>query len=112
MASKVLRFPVARSGSADTDTGAADGSFESYCEISFARRVDLAAYQRCFPDRAARYFRATGLNAAELAVAYGVNARTAQNWLEGIVAPRADKIAVIALRDPAGFVRHFGEDAA
>ena len=112
MASGVLRFPGGGAGAPDTDTGAGDASFESYCETSFARRFDLAAYQRCFPDRAAQYFRATGLNAAELAVAFGVNARTAQNWLDGIVAPRADKIAVIALRDPKGFVKHFGEKAA
>ena len=110
MASGVLRFPVAGSGEADTARGGV--SFKSYCETSFARRFDLAAYQRCFPDLAAQYFRATGLNAAEIAVAFGVNARTAQNWLDGIVAPRADKIAVIALRDPEGFVRHFGEKAA
>jgi hypothetical protein len=68
--------------------------------------------KRCFPDRAAAYFRATGLSAAEIAVAFGVDARTAKNWLEGIVAPRGDKVAVIALRDPEGFRKHFGEVAA
>jgi len=31
---------------------------------------------------------------------------------QGIVAPRGDKVAVIALRDPEGFRKHFGEVAA
>jgi hypothetical protein len=87
-------------------------SFRTFCETSFARRFDLLAFQRCFPDRAAQYFRATGLSATEIGAAFGVNARTAQNWLDGIVAPRGDKIAVIALCDPDGFRTHFTKDAA
>jgi len=86
----------------------APASFKTFCETSFARRTDLHAFQRAFPDCAARYFRGTGLSAAEIAVAFGVDARTAKNWLEGLVAPRGDKVAVIALRDPDGFRRHFG----
>jgi DNA-binding transcriptional regulator YiaG len=74
-------------------------------------KIDLHAYQRTFPDRAAAYFRGTGLNAPQLAVAFGVSERTAQNWLEGLVAPRGPAIAVIATRDPKGFARHFGAAA-
>lgn len=93
-------------------TARAGVSFKSICETSFARRCDLAAYQRCFPDRVAQYLRATRLSAEEIAIMYGVTARCAQNWIDGLVAPRADKIALIALRDPVGFVKHFGEVAA
>ena len=93
-------------------TAEAGASWKTYCETSCARRFDLHGYQRMFPEIAAKYFRSTGLSAAEIAVAFGVNARTAQNWLDGIVAPRGDKIAVIALRDPKGFRKHFGEAAA
>jgi len=95
---------------AGTSSGAR--SWKTYCETSAERRFDLHGFQRCFPDRAAAYFRATGLSAAEIAVAFGVDARTAKNWLEGIVAPRGDKVAVIALRETEGFRKHFGEVAA
>lgn len=90
----------------------APASFETCFANSGARRVDLYAFQRMFPDHAARYFRGTGWRAEEIAVAYGVTARTAQNWLDGVVAPRGDKVAIIALRDPEGFVRCFGAVAA
>jgi hypothetical protein len=82
-------------------------SFASFCEKPF----DLMAYQRTFPDRAAAYFRSTGMSAAELAVVFRVTERTAQNWLEGVVAPRGAAIAVIAARDPSGFAQHFGAAA-
>jgi hypothetical protein len=96
----------------DTGTGAAGVSFKDYCETSFARRCDMVAYQRCFPDRVAQYLRATKLSAEEVGLMFGVTARCAQNWIDGLVAPRADKIALIALRDPEGFAKHFSEDAA
>jgi len=96
----------------DAATPDAAPSWETFCARQSARRFDLHAFQRCFPDRAAAYFRGTGLSAEALAVAFGVSARTASNWLEGTVAPRGDKVAVIALRDPEGFKRHFGEVAA
>lgn len=103
---RAIRDPWAKHGAAQGPV-----SWESHCETTFARRFDLRAYQRTFPDRCARYFRSTGLNAAEIAVAYGVDARTAQNWLDGIVAPRGDKVARIALIDPEGFSEHFGAAA-
>lgn len=96
---------------AESEGEGAGVSFKTACETSFARRVDMAAYQRCFPDRVASYLRATKLSAEEIGCMYGVTARCAQNWIDGLVAPRADKIALIALRDPAGFVEHFGQKA-
>ena len=65
-----------------------------------------------FPDTAAKYFRSTGLSAPEIAVAFGVSTRTAENWINGVVAPAGNKVALIALRDPEGFTKHFGEEAA
>ncbi|EPX82078.1 hypothetical protein [Salipiger mucosus] len=85
-------------------------SFETF--FKGGRRVDLHAWQRTYPDRARAYFRASGMSAAQIAVVYGVTERTAMNWLEGVVGPKGDKIALIALRDRAGFERYFGEDAA
>jgi len=93
-------------------TDGAGPSFKSYCETSFARRCDMVAYQRCFPDRVAQYLRGTQLSAEEIGFMYGVTGRCAQNWLDGLTAPRADKIALIALRDPEGFVKYFSEAAA
>jgi len=104
-------LPPHRSGVLD-GTGVTPVSFKDFCETSFARRFDLHAFQRMFPDHAAQYFRGTGLNAEEIGAAYGVTSRTAQNWLDGIVAPRGDKVAIIALRDPVGFAKHFGKVAA
>ena len=97
-----------------TDAATAGGgvSFKTHCETSFARRCDMVAYQRCFPDRVAQYLRATKLSAEDIGCMYGVTARCASNWMDGLVAPRADKIALIALRDPEGFRKHFGEAAA
>lgn len=97
-----------RSVDSDPTTDRDSASFETFCASSAMRRMDLHGYQRSFPHLAAAYFRATGLSAAEIAVAFGVDARTAKNWLEGLVAPRGDKVAVIALRDPDGFRTHFG----
>jgi len=88
--------------------GRAEMSFEKF--FGPVRPVDLHRWQRCFPDRAASYFRATGMSAAEIAVAYGVNARTAQNWLDGICRPNGAVMALVALQDRAGFETHFSPE--
>ena len=87
-------------------------SWETYCEATVARRFDLHAWQRTFPDTAAKYFRASKLTAAEIGAAYGVSARTGQNWIDGIVAPAGNKVALIAKKDPKGFWKFFVGDAA
>ena len=92
----------------DSDTGEAEMSFETYFTMEF----DLYGYQRQFPQRAAAYFQASGLSAAQIAVVFGVTERTAMNWLEGIAVPRGAQIALVAVRDPDGFRRHFSERAA
>ena len=93
-------------------TSGAATSWKAFCETSFAKRFDLHGYQRMFPETAAKYFRSTGLTAAEIGVAFGVSARTGQNWLDGIVAPAGNKVALIAKKDPEGFRKYFVEDAA
>lgn len=78
----------------------------SYEKFFRGRPVDVAAFQRAFPERARAYFRATGLSAAEIAFVYSVDQRTAMNWLEGVTRPTGDKVALIAVLDPDGFARH------
>lgn len=81
-------------------------------EISFrAKSTDLLGFARVFPDRWSAYLRASGLCPAEIAVAFGVDQRTAQNWLEGLVAPRGAVVALAALREPERFAEHFGRAA-
>ena len=96
----------------DIATAEAEASWKTYCETTCAKRFDLHGYQRMFPDIAAKYFRSTGLSAPEVAVAFGVSTRTAENWINGTVAPAGNKVALIALRDPEGFTKHFSEVAA
>lgn len=82
----------------------------SYEKFFDGRAVDLHGYARAFPDRAAAYFRATGLSPCQIAVVFGVTERTAMNWLEGITRPTGDKVALIAVTDPDGFARHLAPD--
>lgn len=74
------------------------------------RRFDLHGFTRAFPDRAAAYFRGSGMTAPQIAVAFGVTERTAVNWLEGVTRPTGDKVALIAVADPEGFARHLAPD--
>ena len=92
----------------ECDTGGCEMSFETY----FVAKFDLYGWQRRFPERAAAYFRASGMTAPQIAVAFGVTERTAMNWLEGYAVPRGAQIALVAVRDPEGFWRHFGQEAA
>lgn len=82
-------------------------SFEKF--FRGGARVDLLAWQRAFPDRAAAYFRASGLSAGEIALVYGVTERTAMNWLEGVCRPNGAVMALVALRDREGFEEYFCE---
>ena len=79
---------------------------------NFLRSGAPVEYQKKFPDMVSEYFRDTGMTPEEIAVAFSVSGRAAQYWLDGEAVPRADKIALIALRDPEGFAKHFGEKAA
>lgn len=92
------------------DQDAGKGRSMSYEMFFRPQPVDLTGFARAFPDRARAYFRATGLSAAQIAVAYGVTERTAMNWLEGVTRPTGDKVAVIAVVDPEGFARHLAPD--
>lgn len=58
-----------------------------------------------FPDIWARYLRANFGSAERVAVAFGVTFQCACNWLNGTSRPTGDKVALIALTDPAGLAR-------
>lgn len=66
---------------------------------------DPARMRADFPDIWARYLRANFGSAERVAVAFGVTFQCACNWLNGTSRPTGDKVAMVALTDPAGLAR-------
>lgn len=111
-APRVLSFPDTKSNRNSRDLDTARGCEMSFENVFGPRGFDLRAYQASYPDRVRGYFRGTGLSASEIAFAYGVTERTAQNWLEGVVGAHGAVIVCIATTDPEGFARHFNPGRA
>lgn len=63
--------------------------------------IDLAHYRHTLPERWAAYLRANFSGSVSVAFFFGVDDKTARNWMEETTAPRAEVILAMAERDPS-----------
>ena len=72
------------------------------------RAFDAGRYRVLFPERWAGFLQSHFRSVGEVGWFFGVDQRTAQNWWEGSNRPTGDKVALAAVRFPAGFADHMG----
>ena len=90
------------------DHSVTDRAEQSFGELAVERPFDLHRFRALFPDRWAGFLRSHFRNSAEIAAFFGVDDKTARNWVEGSTKPTAPSAIIAVARIPGALAQLMG----